>query len=103
MKDKEEEVEFDLVLYGWTGELSPDDHRGGKYRVVAPKDSLLWNFLADWVRKRPEIEDHFFDPDREDFWRDVFVTLNGRYLSRNENPRVSQGDSVALIRVAEGG
>ena len=103
MRKKADEIKFNVILYGWAGELLAGDGPGRPHGLSAPKGSLLWDFLTQWIQKNPNLKDHFFDSDKKAFKSDMLVILNGKHLRWNEKVEIRQGDSIALIRVAIGG
>ena len=97
-----DEIHFDVVLYGWTGEILAADRPGGICRGTAPKGTLLWDFVPHWLQERSKAREYFLDPDHR-LKTDVMVVLNGKYQSPRDEVELHDGDTLVLLRVASGG
>jgi hypothetical protein len=95
-------IHFDVVLYGWTGELLDADRPAGICRGTAPKGSLLWDFVPQWLQRRPKAREYFLDRDHR-LKSDVMVILNGKYQSPKDEVELLDGATLVLLRVASGG
>lgn len=97
-----DEICFDVVLYGWIGEILESDRPRGACRATAPRGSLLWDFLPQWIQARPKAREYFLDSDQR-LKADVMVVPNGMYQNLRDEVELHDGDLLVLLRVASGG
>lgn len=103
MKNKQEEIQISLKLHGWSGELLDIGCPEGTRNLIVPKGCSVWEFLSEWLSKNIDLGEFLFDFDRNDLKADVMVILNGSIIKPKGKTILHSGDSLALLRVADGG
>ena len=103
MKSKEEEIQISLQLYGWSGEVLDIGSPEGIRNLTVPKGCSVWEFLSEWLFRNADLGEFVFDSDRNDLKADVMVILNGSIIKPRGKTILHSGDSLALLRVADGG
>jgi len=103
MRKEQKEIQISLTLHGWSGELLGIESPGGIRNLLVPKGCGVWDFLSKWLPKNTEFKEFFFDFDRNDLKADVMVMLNGSTINPRGKTILRSGDSLALLRVADGG
>lgn len=98
----EDQIHFDVLLYGWTGESLDADRPGGTCSGTAPKGSLLWDFIPLWLQEKARAREYFLASDHR-LKPDVMIVLNGKYQSPRDQVELNDGDSLVLLRVSSGG
>lgn len=103
MKKNQQEIQISLKIHGWSGELLDIGSQEGIGNLTVPKGCTVWEFLSEWLCKNTDLAKFLFDFDRNDLKADVIVILNGSIMKRRGKTILHSGDSLALLRVADGG
>lgn len=102
-REHEANIEVRITLYGWRGELLSRGGSAGSDKMSIPSGCHLQGFLTKLADEKPTVCERFFDPATRVLRDDVVVFMNERYVRRDSDVRLSQGDHISLLPVFDGG
>ena len=102
-REREANIEVRITLYGCRGELLSRGGSAGSDKMSVPSGCRLQELLAKLAEENPTVSERFFDPATRVLRDDVVVFMNERYVRRDSDVRLSQGDHISLLPVFDGG
>ena len=102
-REHEPDIEVRITLYGWRGELLSRGGSVGAGKMSVPSGCHLQGLLAKLAEENPTVSERFFDPVQRELRNDVVLFLNERYVSRDADAQLSEGDHISLLPVFDGG
>ena len=102
-REQQSDIEVKITLYGWRGELLSRGGSAGSDKMSVPSGCRLQGLLVKLAEENPTVSERFFDPIKRVLRSDVVLFINERYVPRDSDVQLSQGDHISLLPVFDGG